>query len=136
MIFDRKTETFEDNVVYLRDELDYIKNIQTIGQDSYFIYQNVATVKTYTLGVGAILTDTVTFTADRQNNAFAELAYIKYNGAVNPANEDKYYFFEISKKVSTPDTKVTQWEVKANASAGTYNVIYYVLSFDTGVVSA
>jgi hypothetical protein len=124
-------------VASIRRELDDLKAIQSVGQDSYIVYQNVSALKTIVLGgFGGYMAFNVTFTADHQDNAFAELEYKIYAGSVSPVNEDKYYNFEITKKYSTPDTKVTTWELHAPfRPAGTYNIYIYVLSFDTGVVS-
>ena len=130
---DRKTNDFITEVASIESDQKEIKNIQEIGQDSYVIYTNISSLQTYTLTSSTYQTRaTVTFTADHQNNAFAELNFIKYDGSVSPGNEDPYYSFDIVKNVSSPDSKVTTWTVSIfNPFFGnvTYNVYFYVLSF-------
>lgn len=135
-MIDRKIEKFDTSVSSNDKQIEDIKNIQIIGEDSYYIYTTVSAIKNIvTTGFDQIVL-TVTFTADNQNNAFAELGYQFYVGSVSPANENIYYEFEILRKYSTPDTKVSTWEAKSTyRPAGTYNAIFYVRSFDTGVIN-
>lgn len=133
---DRKTHQFNTSVADTGKQIEDIKNFQTIGEDSYYIYTTVSPVVTVVQGGFGRIRKTITFTADHQENAFAELGYQFYVGSVSPSNENIFYEFEILRKYSVPGSKVSTWDVEnLSRSAGTYNMVFYVRSFDTGVIN-
>lgn len=136
----RKTDDITNVVADLVNDSKDIKNFQQVGQDTYKIYSNISAARTYPFtDMDGTLNFTVTFTSDHQKNAFCELNYKRYDNTVSPGTENVSYVMDISKRVATADSNVTIWDVTIHNYQYvniTYIIYYYVLSYDTGVISA
>lgn len=133
-MIDRKTYDITKEIKEVSEQLERIKSDQTSGSSNYVVLTTESIQYSYSAS-GGLIEPTVTFTADQQLNAFAELnALVRVSGS-----QIFNYSFEPQKRVSDVDSLVTTWDVNiqqfGGSPAGTLQVTWYVLSFDTGVIS-
>ena len=133
-MIDRKTWDINKEVAAIRNDVGDIKSAQDSGSDNYVIYKTESQTYTYS-ATGGLIEPTVTFTADSLLNAFAEL-----NARVYASGSEIFnWSFEAQKTVSASDSLVTHWFVQiqhvTGSPASSLQVVWYVLSFDRGVIS-
>lgn len=133
-MIDRKTWDINKEIVSIRNDVGDIKSSQESGSDNYVIYKAESSTYTYS-ATGGLIEPTVTFTADSQLNAFAEL-----NARVFVSGTEIFsWSLETQKTVSSAESLVTQWVIQlqhiTGSPASSLQVIWYVLSLDRGVIS-
>lgn len=133
-MIDRKTWDINKEIVSIRNDVGDIKSSQESGSDNYVVYATESSVYTYS-ATGGLIEPTVTFTADSQLNAFAEL-----NARVFVSGTEIFsWSLETQKTVSSAESLVTQWVIQlqhiTGSPASSLQVIWYVLSLDRGVIS-
>lgn len=133
---DRKTNNILSVMKRNIDEIKAMKSAQNSGSDNYVIYQTESSQIAYSASAGIVERAQVSFTANSMYNTFAELNARVFT---TTANETTVFSIEPQKKMSLPNSLVTQWDVRIAYEAGsppsTLYVIWYVLSLDTGVIN-
>lgn len=133
-MIDRKTWDINKEIVSIRNDVGDIKSSQESGSDNYVVYATESSTYTYS-ATGGLIEPTVTFTADSQLNAFAEL-----NARVFVSGTEIFsWSLETQKTVSSDESLVTQWVIQlqhiTGSPASSLQVIWYVLSLDRGTIS-
>lgn len=133
-MIDRKTWDINKEVAAIRNDVGDIKSAQDSGSDNYVVYRTQSDRYVYP-ATGGLIEPTVTFTAESQPNAFAELnARVYVSG-----NEIFNWSIEAQKRVSESNSLITQWLVQiqhiTGSPASSLQVVWYVLSLDRGVIS-
>lgn len=133
-MIDRKTWDINKEIVSIRNDVGDIKGSQESGSDNYVVFNTQSSTYTYS-ATGGLIEPTVTFTADSQANAFAEL-----NARVFVSGTEIFnWSLETQKTVSPTDSLTTQWLIQiqhiTGSPASSLQVIWYVLSLDRGTIS-
>lgn len=133
-MIDRKTWDINKEVVSIRNDAADIKSAQDSGSDNYVVYRTESNTYSYS-ATGGLIEPTVTFTAESQLNAFAEL-----NARVYVSGSEIFnWSLEAQKRVSDNDSLVTEWLVQiqqiTGSPASSLQVVWYVLSLDRGTIN-
>lgn len=133
-MIDRKTWDINKEIASIRNDVGDIKSSQESGSDNYVVFNTQSSTYTYS-ATGGLIEPTVTFTAESQPNAFAEL-----NARVFVSGTEIFsWSIETQKTVSPNNSLTTQWLVQiqhlTGSPASSLQVIWYVLSLDRGTIS-
>lgn len=133
-MIDRKTWDINKEVVSIRNYAADIKSAQDSGSDNYVVYRTESNTYSYS-ATGGLIEPTVTFTAESQLNAFAEL-----NARVYVSGSEIFnWSLEAQKRVSDNDSLVTEWLLQiqqiTGSPASSLQVVWYVLSLDRGTIN-
>lgn len=129
---DRKRDGMPQRIARLnREQLD-LSTTQYSGADNYVVKQTSSSEQTYTVPAFSVFTSTVTFTADIQPNAFAELNYIFGTGT-----DRQVLDIRVTRDISLVGGDDTTWLVvitNNDISSATYKITWVVSSFDEGSI--
>lgn len=129
---DRKRDGMPQRISRLnREQLD-LSTTQYSGTDNYVVKQTSSSEQNYTVPAFSVVSSTVTFTADIQPNAFAELNYIFGTGT-----DRQVLDIRITRDISLAGGDDTTWLVvitNNDISSATYKITWVVSSFDEGSI--
>lgn len=129
---DRKRDGMPQRISRLnREQLD-LSTTQYSGADNYVVKQTSSSEQTYTVPAFSVVTSTITFTADIQPNAFAELNYIFGTGT-----DRQVLDIRVTRDISLAGGDDTTWLVvitNNDISSATYKITWVVSSFDEGSI--
>lgn len=128
----RKNDNILNRIGDIARDQEEFSSLQYSGADNYVVKHTESDPIVYNLSGGEIRSSTITFIAEVQANAFAELNY-----RLNSGGQEQVLDIRITRDLSLVGGAETTWLViltNPDFSPKSYNITWIVSSFDEGEI--